>query len=253
MSLKLHRQRKVLAGVFVAASLWLPVRGDQVRISADDFKTRVAVSQLLSPSLRLQLRDMAANTPLPVVGGVVETDRVLTEKFSKREWDEARWSLVRYYFLVARMEKSQDFSDEFARRRSLTQEGFTLMRSYTNDLNRLIAQAVFVKNQPVDPALVQDFPLTKVGWETSKMDVRTLRVLHAFPEPSAQLGRDSLRALRVVAEEDLGRLQQQLDELDAAEQLFLTEVSYLGRELFELRPEVQKLVRIPRAGLPFSF
>ncbi len=230
-----------------------PTAAEDVRISADDFKTRAAVSQLLAPSLRLQLRDLAANTPLPVVGGVVETDRVLADKFSEREWDEDRQALVRYYFLVARMERSQDFSEEFARRRNLTREGHTFMRAYIDKLNVLIGRAVIAANQPVDPKRVQGFPLSSVGWQSDVGGDKTLRVLHEFPVPTSELGRESLRSLRVVAEADLHLLQQQLNEIDAAEGLFLKEVSFLGQELFDLRPEVLKLVRIPRAGLPFSF
>ena len=252
-SLKLKKQKNVLSGLLLALSLCGPVVAEDVRISADDFKTRNAVSQLLAPSLRLQLRDLAANTPLPMVGGVVETDRVLSDKFSEREWDEDRQALVRYYFLVARMEKSQDFSEEFARRRDLTRKGHTLMRAYIDNLNVLIGRAVIAVNQPVDPPLIQGFPLSKVGWQKDDAGVETLQVLHEFPVPSSQFGRESLRALRVVAETDLHLLQQQLDEIDRAEDLFLKEVSYLGQELFDLRPEVQQLVRIPRAGLPFSF
>jgi hypothetical protein len=225
---------------------------DELRIAPDDLRMRTAVSGLLTPSLRLQLRDLAAGTPLSMQDGLVQTDRILDVAFAGRQWDGDRKDLVRYYFLVARMEKSRDFSDEFARRRTVTELARTLMQAYVADLNRAIARAVFVPNQPVELKERYDFPLSTVGWRETD-GVKTLRALHDFPEVDTSLGRETLRRLRDIAGADLELLEGQLSALDDAERAFIEEISLVGQELMVLRQRVGKLVRLPRAGLPFSF
>lgn len=195
---------------------------------------------------------MAAGTPLPRKGGVVQTDQILRAAFAERGWDEDRQDLVRYYFLVARMEKSRTFSEEFARRRSTTEKGRELMQSYLVDLNKAIARAVFVPEQPVDLGQAQDFPLAKAEWE-GEGGQRRLRVLHDFPPVDTALGRETLRSIRAVAGSDLELLEVQLSDLDEAERQFTEEISLVGKELMGLRPKIGQLVRLPQAGLPFSF
>jgi hypothetical protein len=243
-----------LAGLTLCILLTLsPLSAEELRIAPEDLRLRTAVSTLLTPSLRLQLQDMAAGTPLPMEDGVVQTDRLLEDAFADRRWDSDRQALVRYYFLVARMEKSRDFSAEFERRRTVTEQARSLMQAYIGELNRSIARAVFVPDLPVDVGPSKNFPLTSAGWEEDKQGHRTLVVLHRFPEVNSRLGRETLRELRDVAGADLERLEVQLSELDDAERLFLAEIHQVGLALFELRPQVSKLVRLPRAGLPFSF
>ena len=225
---------------------------DEIRIAPEDLKLRSNVSTLLAPSLRLQLRDLAANTPLPRAGGVVQTDELLRTSFAERNWDQNRQDLVRYYFLVARMEKSRAFSDEFERRRELAEQGRTLMQSYLQALNMAIARAVFVPDTSVELGERRGFPLSDVGWEGGE-GKGTLRVLHDFPPADNRLGRETLRAIRDVAGEDLELLEVQLSQLEKAEKEFVEEISLIGKELIALRPKITKLVRIPRAGLPFSF
>ncbi len=195
---------------------------------------------------------MAANTPLPREGGVVETDELLRSTFADRNWDQNRQDLVRFYFLVARMEKSRTFSDEFGRRRELAEQGRELMQAYLRDLNQAIARAVFVPDSPVELGERRDFPLSTVGWVETGQD-RQLKVLHDFPPADNRLGRETLRAVRDVAGADLELLEVQLSQLDDGEREFIEEISLIGKELYELRPKVSKLVRTPRAGLPFSF
>ncbi len=225
---------------------------DEIRIAPEDLRLRSSVSTLLTPSLRLQLRDMAAGTPLPREGGVVQTDQILRTAFAERGWDADRQDLVRYYFLVARMEKSRAFSEEFTRRRSTTEKGRELMQSYLVDLNKAISRAVFVPEQSVDLGKIRDFPLVKAEWEGEGRQ-RRLRVLHDFPPVDTALGRETLRSIRDVAGSDLELLEVQLSDLDEAEREFIEEVSLIGKELIALRPKVGQLVRLPRAGLPFSF
>lgn len=229
-------------------------RAEQLRIAPEDLRIRSAVSRLLSPSLRLSLRDLAAATPLPLSGGVLQTDQVLDKRFMDRGWDEDHKALVRYYFLVARMEKSRDFSEEFARRRAVTESGRSLMRTYVQDLNKAIAQAIFVPDVAVDLGPQREFPLLSVGWKPSpESEQARLEVLHSYPKVNTKLGRETLRQLREVAGTDIFSLESQLSALDDAERLFLEEVHLVGRELVLARPRMTELVRLPRAGLPFSF
>lgn len=246
--------RHTLASLALGA-LWavLPVAAEELRIAPEDLRIRTSVSHLLSPSLRLQLRDLAAGTPLPVQGGLVQTEQLLDSVFAERDWDSDRRTLVRYYFLVARMEKSRDFSAEFAHRRSLTEKGRSLMQAYLADLNRAIARAVFVDNIPVDVGPQRGFPLREADWRETDDGRRTLTVLHSFPEVDTRLGRETLRELRDIAGADLELLEVRLSQLDDAERLFLEEIHQVGLALIELRPHVTTLVRLPRAGLPFSF
>ena len=225
---------------------------DEIRIAPEDLKLRSSVSTHLAPSLRLQLRDMASQAPLPQLGGVVETDRLLREAFSTRNWGQEQHDLVRYYFLVARMERSRIFSEEFGRRRTTVEKGRELMQAYIFELNRAIARAVFVPNQTVELGQPRDFPLAEVGW-IGQGDERRLQVLHDYPPADVSLGRETMRSVRDVAGADLELLEVQLSRLDDAERAFVEEVSLLGKELVALRPRISKLVRLPRAGLPFSF
>lgn len=225
---------------------------DEIRIAPEDLRLRSSVSTHLAPSLRLQLRDMASQAPLPQVGGVIETDRILGEMFAGRQWGQDQQDLVRYYFLVARMEKSRIFSGEFERRRTTVENGRELMQTYLSELNRAIARAVFVPNQKVDLGEPRDFPLATVGW-IGQGDERRLSVLHDYPPVDVSLGRETMRSIREVAGADLERLEVQLSRLDDAERAFIDEVSLLGKELVALRPRITQLVRLPRAGLPFSF
>ena len=239
-------------GTLLLGQLAIPVSAEDLRIAPEDLKIRVAVSQLLAPSLRLELRDLAAGTPLPQEGGVMQTEDLLAKAFADRAWDEDRQQLVAYFFLVARMERSRDFSREFTRRREVTEEGRTLMQAYVADLNRAIARAVFVPDLTVELGPQRSFPLTEVGWEEAD-GKKTLQVLHDYPEVSTELGRETLRGIRDVAVVDMELLEGQLSDIDDAERAFLAEVSLVGKELIALRPHVTKLVRLPRAGLPFSF
>lgn len=249
------RRRGFAVVAYLAALLWLaPVAAEPLRIAPEDLKLRSAVSKLITPSLRLQLRDLAANSPLPLRGGVLETDELLQQTFSERDWDDDRKALVRYYFLVARMEKSRDFSQEFARRRTVTEQGRSLMRTYVKDLNATIARAVFVPDVAINLGSRREFPLDSVGWQNNPNgQTKTLSVLHDYPEISTRLGRETLRQLREEAGADLELLEGQLSDLDDAERLFLQEVHLVGRELIVERPRMTELVRLPRAGLPFSF
>ncbi len=199
----------------------------------------------------MQLRDLAAGTPLPREGGVLQTNQMLADLLEGRHWDQTAEELVRYYFLVARMEKSRDFSREFARRRDLTEHALTLMQDYIAQLNRAIARAVFVPDQTVEVGDRREFPLTEVGW-VKDASGSALVVLHRYPEVETQLGRQTLRDLRELASADLELLEVQLSELDDAERLFLEEIHLVGQALAGMRPRVTRAVKLPRAGLPFS-
>ena len=232
----------VLCGLLAVSS-----GADELRIAPEDLRLRTFVSTLLSPSLRLQLRELAAGTPLPLEGGVIQTDDMLTGVFADRDWDGDRRALVRYYFLVARMEKSRQFSDEFSRRKTVTEEARSLMQIYIADLNRAIARAVFDPAVLVDTGPQLGFPLTSVGWSK---DGKMLTVLHAYPAVDTHFGRETLRTLRDQAGADLELIEEQLSDLDNAERDFLKEVHLVGEELIALRPTVGKLVRPPLMGLP---
>jgi hypothetical protein len=242
----LPRPLIVLLLLFVLA--W-PALADRLRISPDDLRLRVAVSEELSPSLRREVRDLARTTPLPVENGLVQTEGLIEENFSGRGWKARRSTLVRYYFLVARLEQSQDFSDEFLRRRLLMRKGVTLLDAYIKTMNRMIARAVYTGAPDVAPELICSFPLETVE-ETEEGD---LRVLHRLPAPNIELGRHNLRTLRELATEEREMLVQRLKMLDDAERVFLQEVTVLGRELLGMRETVRQWVREPGEGLPFSF
>lgn len=229
-----------------------PAVTEELRISPDDLRLRAAVSQQLPPSLRLQLRDLAQNQPLSESDGVLQTEGLLSDLFARRQWSPEEQTLVRYYFLTARLEQSRRFNREFERRRTLTREGIKLMESYIAQLTRVIARAVFVTNQTVDLGPAIAFPLTEVGWQSTNEE-RRLVVLHRYPEASTALGRETLRKLRAQALDDVASLERQLDELDQGEQRFLAEIHLLGEALRNQRAPVAALVRQPRAGLPFSF
>ena len=157
--------------------------------------------------------------------------------------------MVRYYFLVARLEQSQKFSDEFLRRRSLLEKGVTLLEAYIDTLNRQIARAVYTDAAAVSPEVVAAFPLEEV----EKTDSGELLILHRFPPPDIGLGRENLRVLRELASEEKGLLEERLESLQGAESRFLAEVSLLGKELIAMREQVRGWVRVPGEGLPFSF
>jgi hypothetical protein len=222
---------------------------DRLRISPDDLRLRVAVSEELPASLRREVRDLARITPLPVADGLVQTEGLIEQNFRGRGWKEKRSALVRYYFLVARLEQSQEFSDEFLRRRLLMEKGVTLLDTYVNTLNQLIARAVYTEAPPVSPEKIASFPLVEVE-ETESGD---LRILHLFPAPDVALGRPNLRVLREMANAERQILKERLEILEASEKEFLEEVSVLGRELIGMRKQVRQWVREPGEGLPFSF
>lgn len=240
--------RPLLAGCM----FWLVVSAasaDRLRISPDDLRLRVAVSEELPPSLRREVRDLARSTPLPVVDGLVQTQRLLDESFGARGWKSRRMTLVRYYFLVARMEQSQNFSDEFLRRRLLLDKGMTLLDEYIDTLNKQIARAVYTNAPTVNPEQIAEFPLVEV----EKTESGELKILHLFPSPDIGLGRTNLRVLRELADSEKRLLEQRRQNLRDAESEFLAEVSVLGRELMSMRAEVRHWVEVPGEGLPFSF
>ena len=226
-----------------------PVAADRLRISPDDLRLRVAVSEELPASLRREITDLARVTPLPVDDGLIQTQRLIEETFAGRNWKTKRSTLVRYYFLVARLEQSQKFSDEFLRRRALMQKGVTLLDEYIEALNRQIARAVYTDAAPVSPEVVGAFPLEEV----EKNDSGEILILHRFPPPDIGLGRENLRVLRELASQEKGLLEERLESLQEAETRFLAEVSILGKELLAMREQVRGWVRIPGEGLPFSF
>jgi hypothetical protein len=226
-----------------------PVAADRLRISPDDLRLRVAVSEELPASLRREIRDLARVTPLPVEDGLIQTERLIEETFAGRGWKTKRSTMVRYYFLVARLEQSQKFSDEFLRRRSLLEKGVTLLEAYIDTLNRQIARAVYTDAAAVSPEVVAAFPLEEV----EKTDSGELLILHRFPPPEIGLGRENLRVLRELASEEKGLLEERLESLQGAESRFLAEVSLLGKELIAMREQVRGWVRVPGEGLPFSF
>ncbi len=226
-----------------------PVAADRLRISPDDLRLRVAVSEELPASLRREITDLARVTPLPVDDGLIQTERLIEETFAGRNWKTKRSILVRYYFLVARLEQSQKFSDEFLRRQGLMEKGVTLLDQYIDTLNRQIARAVYTDAAAVAPETVASFPLEEV----EKTDSGELLILHRFPAPEIGLGRENLRVLRELASQEKGLLEERLKSLREAEERFLSEVSILGKELLAMREQVREWVRVPGEGLPFSF
>lgn len=207
------------------------------------------MSEELPASLRSEIRDLARVTPLPVEDGLVQTEGLIEENFGGRGWELKRSTLVRYYFLVARLEQSQEFSDEFLRRRLLMEKGVNLLGSYIDTLNRFIARAIYTGAPPVSPERIASFPLVEV----EKTEEGDLRILHVFPAPDVALGRPNLRVLRELANEERQQLEERLQILRNSEETFLEEVSVLGRELIAMRSQVRQWVREPGEGLPFSF
>lgn len=211
---------------------------------------RVAVSQRLSPPTRLRLRDLAANTPLPQHDGLIQTEELVSREFPGIS--ERKKPLVNFYFLMARMEKSQEFSQEFNRRKQACRDGIALLDTYIDDLNKLIARAVFKEEVQVSYTEPREFPIGRVFWRESEQG-RTLVVLRDLPEPTIEMGRRQLRELRTVAAQDRARLEQRIPEIDLAHRRFLDEAHLIGARLRELRRPVTRLVGRNRAGLPFSF
>ncbi|MCA9781046.1 MAG: hypothetical protein KC800_30210 [Candidatus Eremiobacteraeota bacterium] len=229
--------------------LTTPVSADRLRISPDDLRLRVAVSEELPASLRREIRDLARSTPLPVENGLVQTERLIEETFAGRGWKTKRSTLVRYYFLVSRLEQSQKFSDEFLRRRSLLDKAVSLLDAYIETLNRQIARAVYTNAPTVSPEEIASFPLEEV----EKTETGELLILHRFPAPDIGLGRENLRILREIASDEKARVEERRKSLEEAEAKFLAEVSILGQELLGMREQVREWVRVPGEGLPFSF
>lgn len=223
-------------------------QADRLRISPDDLRLRVAVSEELAASLRREIKDLARSTPLPMEGGLLQTEGLLAEQFSGREWSEDQLTLVRYYFLVARLDQSQTFSDEFLRRESLLRQGSTYLGEYIEQLNRLIARAVYTDTEEIMIPALQSFPLAF----TEKTEEGGLRILHEYPPLELKLGRNNLRKLREMASSELQLLEERLKLVRQAEKTFLAEVSLLGNELIRLRPQIRPLVSVPGEGLPFS-
>ena len=175
--------------------------------------------------------------PLPRKNGVPQTDSILRSSFGAEHRSENTKLLHRYYFLLARLESSQRFSTEFFRRRRLLRDGITLLDQFIDTTNLLAKRGVGPKVNAIEPKLVANFPLTRVGWEGAEDD-RWLRVLHRLPEAKFGLGRKNLRLLRAIASSDRERMQNRLRELNRAEREFLDEASVVGNELIAMRPKV---------------
>jgi len=225
-----------------------PAGADQLRISPDDLRLRVAVSEELPASLRRELVDLAGAVPLPVEDGVTQSERLIRQQFEERGWSRKRSVLAYYYFLVARLEQGKTFSNEFLRREQVLRKGRSELKAYIEELNPLIALAVYTDARPLKLELVQDFPLSEVA----RKEDGALLVRFLFPPPDTKLGRNNLRYLRTVAQKEREVLEDRLDLLRAAEDDFLAEVSHLGRELIDLRDDVKEWVTPPGEGLPFS-
>ncbi len=208
--------RIALAGAVLFGLLFAPVQAERLRISPDDLKLRVAVSEELSPALRREILELAKSVPVPV--------------------------------LIARMEQSELFSDEFYRRRTLLRDGMERLEGYIAALNPLIARAPYVDAIPEEPKIVADFPLHEVG-TTEEGGVRVRRL---YPAPKVSIGREGLRYLRRQAALEIEELRLRYDQLDRAEHDFLDEMSLLGTEVMSMRGAVRKWVTVPREGLPFS-
>lgn len=201
--------------------------------------------------MRLRLRDLAANTPLPLHDGLLQTEELLSDEFPSLS--DREQPLVAYYLLVARMEKSQQFSEEFNRRKQTCRDGIALLDGYIDDLNKLIARAVFEEKEQVSIPPQGSFPLGEVEWREQSEGKRELVVLRALPEPTIEMGRGQLRELRAAADADRAALERRIPEIDLAHRDFLDEAHLIGARLRELRTPVTRLVGRNRAGLPFSF
>ena len=225
-----------------------PVVADRLRISPDDLRLRVAVSEKLSPAVRKELQTLAGSTPLPVEDGVAQTESLLKREFSGQTLTERKRTLVRYYFLVARLEHSFQFSEEFARREKVLKEAREALAEYIDQLNRLISRGVYTSHPTVQLDPYAPFPLNEVVKEESG----ALRTLRSYPAPDVRLGRENLRYLREQAGAENDYLKTRLQELRQGEKAFLDEVSLVGRELIKMRPEVKKWVTPPGQGTPFT-
>lgn len=224
------------------------LQAESLRISPEDLRLRVAVSEELPASIRQELRSLARSTPLPLQDGLLQTERLLQSEFQDRGWNEKRQLLVRYYFLVARLDQSQQFSEEFKRRRGLLQTGRELLKSYVQDIDRLVSRSSYAKKPPVETPQVQSFPLHFVTQDEDG----GFTVLRHYPKAELALGRNNLRSLRSQAKAERKKIENRLKKLEKAEKSFLTEVSHVGRELIALRPLLRPWVKVPGEGLPFS-
>jgi hypothetical protein len=234
--------------VFIFFSLSYPLKAERLRISPDDLRLRVAVSEELPASVRREIVDLAKSTPLPVTDGLLQTEQLFLREFSDRGWSDKRETLVRYYFFISRMDQSHSFSDEFLRRQTLIRNGIELMNAYIQELNPLIAQAPYTHDASIDIPTIQQFPLARA----ERTAEGRVEVLSSFPPPTMKLGRRNLRLLRAQAAKDKALLEERLNMLRRAEKSFLQEVSLVGRELIKMRPYVRQWVKIPGEGLPFS-
>lgn len=225
-----------------------PVKADRLRISPDDLRLRVAVSEELSPAIRRELKELARSAPLPVKDGVVQSEELFSSRFGERDWRSKKVTLARYYFLVARLEQSQSFSDEFLRRETLLKQADGLLSEYIDTLNAIISRAVYTDAPKVRAEKIQEFPLTEVeGSEDG-----SVLSLRKYPAPKQNLGRNNLRELRHTAQAELQQIRERRKMLQEAENDFLGEASQLGSELLRMRARVRELVKVPGEGLPFS-
>ncbi len=232
----------------MASLLCNPSVAERLRISPDDLRLRVAVSEELPPSVRRELKDLAKSSPLPLKDGLLQTEALLKAEFESKLWNEKRRTLSRYYFLVARLEHSQKFSDEFLRRETVLRQGRHLADDYINELNRLIGRAVYTNEPSIELPLIQKFPMHKA----ERSDESGLLLLHQFPNPNLAQGRKNLQAMRLQAESDRKKIRQRIKDVTIAERNFLDEVSVIGQALIKMRPQIRRWVSPPGEGLPFS-
>lgn len=241
--------RRAAVGALAFLVLWAaPANAEKLRISPDDLKLRVEVSQELSPATRREITELARTVPLPVTDGLLQTEDIFQQKFGNRGWSEKLQTLSRYYFFVARLEQSKKFSEEFARREQQLKLGIELLGKYIDEINPYVARAGYPDVAPVELEKVQDFPLSEVG----PVDGSGLRVLHLFPQPKMSMGRENLRGIRQTAETERNLLRDRLSDLHKAQRAFLNEVHLVGEELIAQRGPVKEWVKQSRAGLPFS-
>ena len=236
----------LLAGIL--GTLAGPVQADRLRISPDDLRLRVAVSEELPPSLRREIKELARSVPLPVSEGKVQSEQLFLSEFGSRGWADKRMVLARYYFLVSRLEQSQTFSEEFLRREALLKNGAEALKLYVTRLNPLISRGVYTESPSLNLERVQDFPLTEV----SQDEDGGVLTLHRYPAPSLKLGRQNLKLLRETAQQEREELKKRLTLLQRAERDFLDEASQIGWSLLEMRGQVRDWVKVPGEGLPFS-
>lgn len=237
--------------LFLTILTTLPARADKIRISPEDLKLRAAVSRRLSAPLRVRLQDIAAKELLSPQEGEEHTASILDTHFPTVSWSNNDRLLVYYYLLTTRLEKSQAFATEFARREGIARQGRELMREYLNELNRFIGANASYPNQSIDLGEQKSFPLVQVGW--AKIDeADVLLALHSYPKLKASLGRDALRSLRNVALNDLQQFDEELSRVRVGQREFIDEVSLLGNELIALRSRVSELLPYAGEGLLFS-